>query len=477
MNRLSIRWRMSLWYSAVLAGILAIFGISVYLLMQRGLQNRTNKSLAVHMAVLEDQLTRFRQSSEIRDWLQRQYARHPALDVQVTAADGSIWLRGDRIRNAGLPAPKASTAGKKDVFDNFSVGNLGRFRMLSRQIDGPDAPLLVQVACSLEENDKQLGELLAILLLVGLPAVGCSLGGGYVLARQALAPVERMAATADEITARRLDRRLDAPNPSDELGRLARTLNGMIERLERSFEEVRRFTADAAHELRTPLAILRNEAEVALRIPRDSEQYRDCLEDMLEEIDHLSRLSDALLFLFREDAGLGALARDSVNLQEIARQIAGHMRVVAAEKHQELSVDAPSPCWALGNPEQLRRLLFNLLENAIKFTPDGGRIDVRVESRKEQACITVCDNGAGIAPEHLPRIFDRFYRVDSARSRRTGGNGLGLSISKSIVETHRGSIEVKSQPNVGTQVTVTLPATTSPAPRAPQPEALSAHEA
>ncbi|MBV8487731.1 MAG: heavy metal sensor histidine kinase [Planctomycetaceae bacterium] len=475
MNRLSIRWRMSLWYSAVLAGILAIFGMSVYLLMQRGLQNRTNKSLAVQMAVLEDQLTRLRQSSEIREWLQRQYVRHPGVEVQVTAADGSILLRGSPMGNAGLP-PKASTDGKRDIFDNFSVAELGRFRMLSRRIKGPDGPLLVQVACSLEENDKQLGELLAILLLVGLPAVACSLGGSYVLARQALAPVERMAATADEITARRLDRRLDAPNPNDELGRLAKTLNGMIGRLERSFEEVRRFTADAAHELRTPLAILRNEAEVALRVPRDSEQYRDCLEDMLEEIDHLSRLSDALLFLFREDAGLGALARDPVDLQEIVRQITDHMRVVAAEKHQELSVDAPSPCWAMGNAEQLRRLLFNLLENAIKFTPDGGRIDVRVESRKEQACIAVCDSGAGIAPEHLPRIFDRFYRVDSARSRRTGGNGLGLSISKSIVEAHHGTIEVKSQPDAGTQVTVTLPAMTSPPPRAPKPEALSTHE-
>lgn len=476
MNRLSIRWRMSLWYSAVLAAILAIFGISVYLLMQRGLQNRTNKSLAVQMAVLEDQLTRFRQSSEIRDWLQRQYTRHPAFDVQVTAADGSIWLRGDRISNASLPAMKASTAGKKGVFHNFSVDDLGRFRMLSRQIDGPDAPLLVQVACSLEENDKQLGELLAILLLVGLAAVGCSLGGGYVLARQAFAPVERMAATADEITARRLDRRLDAPNPSDELGRLARTLNGMIGRLERSFEEVRRFTADAAHELRTPLAILRNEAEVALRVPRDSEQYRDCLEDMLEEIDHLTRLSDALLYLFREDAGLGVVARDPVDLQEIVRQVADHMRVVAAEKHQELSVDAPSPCWVMGNSEQLRRLLFNLLENAIKFTPNGGRIEVRVENRGEQACITVCDSGAGIAPEHLPRILDRFYRVDSARSRRTGGNGLGLSISKSIVETHQGTIDVKSQPSAGTQVTVTFPAMTIPPPHTPKREALSANE-
>ena len=197
-----------------------------------------------------------------------------------------------------------------EVFDNFTVAGLGRFRMVSR-LD----PTATAFRCSFrlprrwQENDKQLGELMTILLLLGPLAVGCTLGGGYLLARQALAPVERMAATADEITATQLDRRLHAPNPDDELGRLARTLNGMIARLERSFEEVRRFTADAAHELRTPLAILRNEAEVALRIPRESEQYRDCLENMLEEIDHLSRLSEALLFLFREDAGLGAQHR------------------------------------------------------------------------------------------------------------------------------------------------------------------------
>src|SRR5208282_4654199 len=217
-----------------------------------------------------------------------------------------------------------------------------------------------------------------------------------------------------------LDRRLHEPNPDDELGRLARTLNGMIARLERSFEEVRRFTADAAHELRTPLAILRNEAEVALRIPRESEQYRDCLENMLEEIDHLSRLSEVLLFLFRADAGLGAHTGDVLSLDRIVREVADDIRVVAAEQNQELMVDASSPC--------------NLLDNAIKFTPAGGSIGIRVERQKGQARVIVSDAGIGIAPEHLPRIFDRFYRVDSARSRRTGGNGLGLSICKSIAE-------------------------------------------
>jgi len=473
MSRLSIRWKLTLWHSAMLAGVLAVFGISVYLLMQRGFQNRTSESLSMQMTVIEDQLARPRGQTVLRERLERQYARHPAFDIQVTGVDGTIWMRGDRIRDRGLPSPSKPAVADHDVFDSFTVAGLGRFRMLSRLTNRSGLPLLVQIATSLDENDKQLGSLMAILLLVGPLAVGCTLGGGYLLARHALAPVERMAATADEITATQLDRRLHEPNPDDELGRLARTLNGMIARLERSFEEVRRFTADAAHELRTPLAILRNEAEVALRIPQESEQYRDCLENMLEEIDHLSRLSEALLFLFRADAGLGARARDLLSLDQIVREIADHMRVVAAEQHQELTVDAPSPCHVLGNAEQLRRLLFNLLDNAIKFTPPDGTIGIRVECAQGQASVIVSDTGIGIAPEHLPRIFDRFYRVDSARGRRTGGNGLGLSICKSIAEAHQGFIEVVSQPGKGTQVTLTLPGTTSPSPRVSELEALA----
>jgi heavy metal sensor kinase len=344
--------------------------------------------------------------------------------------------------------------------------------MINRTITARGVPLLVQAAVSLNENNQQLGELLTILFLAGPLAVGCTLGGGYLLARKALAPVDRMAATADEITATRLDRRLKAPNPDDELGRLARTLNGMIARLERSFEEVRRFTADAAHELRTPLSILRNEAEVALRVPRDSEQYRTSLEEMLEEIEHMSRLSEALLFLFKEDSGLGAQPREILALDQLARKTADHMRVVATERQQELTLVNLTPCFVLGDGEQICRLLYNLLDNAIKFTPEGGTIEIGVEYHKHQARVIVSDTGIGIAPEHLPHIFDRFYRADSARSPRIGGNGLGLSICKSIAEAHRGTVDVESEPEKGTRVVLTLPAVASHAPRISELERL-----
>jgi heavy metal sensor kinase len=458
MSGLSIRWRLTIWYGAVLAAVLAVFGTSVYLLMSRGLQNRTDRGLLDQMEVIESELAR-RTRGASRDLQARpRYSRHPAFDMQVTAADGSVLMRSERIRERGLPPSYFPTTEDDDVYDTFRLGENGRFRMLSRSLVSGDGPLEVQIATSLRENDSQLGELLVILLLAGPLAVGCTLGGGYWLARKALAPVERMASTAEEITATRLDRRLEAPNPDDELGRLARTLNGMIARLERSFEEVRRFTADAAHELRTPLAILRNEAEVALRAPRDSEHYRTSLEDMLEEIEHLSQLSDALLFLFREDAGLGGPMRGVVRLDQVAREIADHMRVVAAERNQALILDVPSPCAVKGDREQLRRLLFNLLDNAIKYTPAGGSIGIEVSCDKDEARLVVSDTGIGIAAEDLPRIFDRFYRGDSSRSRRTEGNGLGLSICKSIAEAHRAGIEVESQPEKGTRVIVTLPA-------------------
>jgi heavy metal sensor kinase len=472
MSRLSIRWRLMIWYGAVLAAVLAIFGTSVFLLMSRGLQNRTDRALLDQMHVIEVGLAR-RIRGASRD-LEARYSHHPAFDIQVTAADGSVLMRSERIRERGLPPPSRPTDEDDGVYDTFRLGESGRFRMLSRAIVSGDGPLEVQIATSLRENDRELGELLAILLLAGSLAVGCTLGGGYLLARQALAPVERMAAAAEEITATHLDRRLETPNPDDELGRLARTLNGMIARLERSFEEVRRFTADAAHELRTPLAILRNEAEVALRAPRDSEHYRTSLEDMLEEIEHLSQLSEALLFLFRGDAGLGGQIRGLVRLDEVAREIADHMRVVAAERSQTLVLDAPSPCRVRGDQEQLRRLLVNLLDNAIKYTPASGTIGIEVWCEKNQARLVVSDTGIGIAAEDLPRIFDRFYRGDSSRSRRTEGNGLGLSICKSIAEAHRATIEVESEPEKGTRIILTLPAAATDAAEDSSPHSLVA---
>lgn len=331
---------------------------------------------------------------------------------------------------------------------------------------GPAAPLVVQAVVSLAPNDMALGELLTVLLTTGPLALAGALGGGYLLARKALAPVGRMAATAAEITASRLDRRLAASNPDDELGQLARTLNDMIERLERSFSEVRRFTADAAHELRTPLSMMRTAAEVALRSPRSPEQDGRVLEDLSEEIERLTRLVSQLLFLCREDVGLPTGPREAVRLDEVVREVAGHMQVMAEEKAVSLDVACGRPRLVQGDRDRLRQLLFNLLDNAIKYTPSGGKVSVRDVSSNGTAGIAVSDTGIGIPAEHLPHVFERFYRVDPARGTE-GGTGLGLAICRSITEAHHGRLVIESEAGRGTSITLSLPAANGGADKEP----------
>ena len=265
-----------------------------------------------------------------------------------------------------------------------------------------------------------------------------------------------MAMTAAAITSRGLGRRIEVVNPADELGRLAATLNDMIARLERSFEEVHRFTADAAHELRTPLTLIRAEVELALR-DRDGPPDPRVLRSVLEEVDRLSRLVGQLLALCREDAGLDAPEALPVRLDELARGLAEHMAIVGLERGQALGLGRLDPCWVLGDEDRLRRLVFNLLDNAIKYTPEGGEIRLEVRRDSGQALVTVEDSGIGIEPEHLPFLFDRFHRVDPARGRVVEGTGLGLAICRSIAESHGGRIEIESAPGRGTRVTVRLP--------------------
>ncbi|MDR3620708.1 MAG: ATP-binding protein [Paludisphaera borealis] len=459
MSRLSIRLRLTLWYGAVLATVLAVFSVSVYLLMDRLLESRTDQALDHQMVVMEGQISRADNERMLRDHLTWQFDQHPVYEMQVTENGDNTWLRSERIVDIGLPKSIAHGNLKEGVFEDVDLPLEGRHRMLSKEIVTPYASLLVQIAHGSTQNDKHLGELREILLFTGPALLVCALGCGYLLARKALAPVDRLAAEADKITATRLDLRLDSLNPDDELGRLTRTLNGMIARLERSFGEIQRFTADAAHELRTPLAALRNEAEVTLRQSREPQFYRHTLENMLEEIDHLTRMTENLLFLCREDAADKPSFAD-LRLDELARGVTEHMRIVANADQLELDLVEPlAPCIVHGDHDRLRRLLFNLIDNSVKYTPAEGRIHVGLDFRHGQARLYVEDTGIGIASEHFPNIFDRFYRVDSARPRHSSATGLGLAICQSIAVAHEGDLEIESQPGRGTRITMVVPAT------------------
>jgi heavy metal sensor kinase len=309
----------------------------------------------------------------------------------------------------------------------------------------------------LDEVDQELG-LLGATLLVAVPAALVAAGGwGYLMARKALAPMENLRRSTEEITASRLDRRLPTANPRDELGRLTQTINEMIARLERSFSEIRRFTADASHELRTPLAAIRAETEVALHRPLVEADYQQLLGSILEECERLTRLTEQLLALAREDAGVGHQADQRVDLSTLVQSVAETMRPLAESKGLTFDAQADSPAEVRGDAGRLRQVFYNLLDNAIKYTPPGGTVAIRCGRRGRDAVVTVHDTGRGIPPEHLPRVFDRFYRVDRARSREEGGTGLGLSIAQSIVASHGGQIELASTPGQGTTCTVTLP--------------------
>ena len=304
--------------------------------------------------------------------------------------------------------------------------------------------------------EHQQAEVL-VVLISGLPMViGLAGLGGYVLARRVLAPIDHLATDAQRITADRLHERLSVPNQHDEIGRLAAVINDAFARIETSFEQLRRFTADASHELRTPLSVVRGIGEFGLRETRTASEYQDAIGSMLEEIDRLTRLVDTLLRLSRGDAGTVTLTHESVDLGDLANDVTASLQVLAEERGQRLQVDVNRDARVEVDRLVLRDAITNLVDNAIKYSPNGSTITLRVDAVDGHATLGVADQGPGIAPEHRERIFDRFYRIDEGRSRDMGGTGLGLAIAKWAVEANSGRLALQDD-GAGSVFTITLP--------------------
>ncbi len=302
----------------------------------------------------------------------------------------------------------------------------------------------------------QLGEILTVLVF-GLPLVVLLAGvGGYVLARRALLPIDRLAAEARRITADRLHERLSVPNQEDEIGRLAAVINETFARLESSFDQLRRFTADASHELRTPLAVIRGIGEVALGETRTPAEYKEAMGSMLEEVDRMTNLVDTLLRLSHGDAGTVRLSREAIDLGQLARDVVSSLGILAEERNQRLTLHAADDVSVIADRLVLREAITNIVDNAIKYSPQASRIDIDVRANRNVALLTVADEGPGIAAEHRERIFDRFFRLDEARSRDNGGTGLGLAIAKWAVEVNGGQISVDSGANGGSVFRIVL---------------------
>jgi heavy metal sensor kinase len=453
--RVSIRWRLTLWNTLALAAVLVGFGALVYGLLRSALYERIDRSLRTEWEELKQDRRLGTDPDERLRYRIHEFDEHQHGFCVVYDQQGKVRERTEKLAEVSIPPAPAGDDPPR--FFDVTLPAIGRQRALCGSLKVGEREFTILFLSPLEDVDGALGQLLAAISTAGPVALVLGGGLGYVLARKSLAPMETLHRSTEEITADRLHRRLPVANPDDELGRLTRTINAMIARLERSFAEVRRFTADASHELRTPLTVIRTEAEVALGKGLSVEQHEELLGSILEECERLTRLTDQLLSLAREDARGSKPPSGVVDLADLVRDVVETMRLLAETKGVALHYGNNGPLPVRGDETRLREVFYNLLDNAIKYTPEGGTVEVRLGQREQAVVVTVRDTGIGIPPEHLPRVFDRFYRVDKSRSRAEGGTGLGLSIAQKIVTDHGGRIELVSAPDQGTTCTVTLP--------------------
>jgi heavy metal sensor kinase len=332
-----------------------------------------------------------------------------------------------------------------------------RYRVLALRRTGRAAPTVLVVAAPLADVDRSVERLRLLLLVAGPVALALAGGGGWLLTRAALRPVDRMTEQAGAIGADRLGDRVSVPDAADELTRLARTLNGMLARIEQGVVAQRRFVADASHELRTPLAVMRAELEVALRDRGRAADAAEVLDSAAEEVARMGKIVDDLLTLAHRDENRLELLLEPVDLGEVAARVAAQLRPLAERAGVQLGVDAPARAAVLADQTRLTQVVTNLVDNAVKYTGTGGSVRVRVWEEADGAGLAVSDTGPGIAPEHLPKVFDRFYRLDAARTRAGGGSGLGLAICQELVEAHGGRIWADSVPGAGSTFTLALP--------------------
>jgi heavy metal sensor kinase len=380
--------------------------------------------------------------------------------IEVWSPQGALLYRSPALQNQSLGGPPHPEEGLQNPsLSTTWLPNGTRIRLASSVYFVEDRPVVLRVAYSEERLWRELSEFGEVLLL-GFPVAVLLAGfGGYALARKALSPIDSMATHAKTISAERLGERLSIENPDDELGKLGAVFDDMLGRLQAAFDQLRRFTADASHELRTPLTAMRSVGEVALQDPRSPAEYRDVIGSMLEEVDRLTRLSESLLVLSRGDAGHVPLRKEDISLLQIAKGAIASVEVLAEEKHQKIDLQGDENLFVSADRLILRQAIINLLDNAIKYSPSESGLLVRIEgSANREVFLEVVDQGIGIPSEHQPYVFDRFYRVDKARTREGGGAGLGLSITRWAVEAHGGEISLKSQEGRGSTFRISLPA-------------------
>jgi heavy metal sensor kinase len=450
----SIRARLTGWYALVLLAMLIVYATATYLAVRHEFLEQLDEQLHEDFETAEARLTRTPDGRIAwRDEEHHDANHEPERVFEVWSANGQQLHRS----GAAVPLPPAALAAVSSSYHYETVNASGeRWRTLTAPVTVA-GPVVLRVSRSEERVLAQLWEVLVVLVL-GLPVIVLLAGvGGYVLALRALQPIDHLANEAHRITAEHLHQRLSVPNQRDEIGHLAAVINDTLARLESSFDQLRRFTADASHELRTPLAVVRGIGEAAVAERRTPLEYEEAIGSILEEVDRMSNLVDTLLRLSRGDAGTITLTHEPTNLGDLAREAASSLGILAEERNQALALDINDGPIVSVDRLVLREALTNVLDNAIKYSPPGSTVGIRVERIDDRAVIAVADQGPGVPPEHRERIFDRFFRIDQSRTRNGGGAGLGLAIAKWAVGMHGGEITVQDGPHGGSEFRIVLP--------------------
>ena len=473
MNIRSLSFRLVAWYAGVLTTVFVLLGLLTFFFLRHYLEANlldTQARRARQIAgTLVAQAPRESEDS-LRSEVEKLYS--PEINdrfIRISRADGHV------VYASGSP--------RSELFDSSRVPQIaGNFlEGAARKVPVPGGALLiaavpatgsdgtlyrVEVGTSAAPAENTLGQVL-VMLAVGLPiAVAVAVAGGFILVRRALEPVERMAVKAEEITQHSLSERLPVVESGDELERLSISLNHMISRLEDALRGSKQFVADASHELRTPLTVIRGELESLAQDGRLARETREALGSVLEEVERLAEIVESLFALSRLDAGEAHSEWLRFDLAELAATTAEQMSLLATDKNVLVECESTPGVIVEGDRARLKQVIVNLLDNAIKYTPSGGRVRLSVRREEGFAVLDVADNGVGIAPEALPHVFKRFYRVDGSRSREQGGAGLGLAIVKSICTAHGAEVEVVSSPGQGSRFRMRQPLAGEAAARA-----------
>lgn len=464
-TRLSIGVRLTLWYLAIFAFAQIVFGAGMWFILRHNLYDLVDDGLEAQIDDLKSFLEAQKKDATIaklQEEVKEAYGIEHSGDYLVIYADGTQLIYRSAFLEAHQPNVFPPDLIKRPIVRSRRIdGHPLRFRLQKLSINGHT--FTVEIGAPADDVVETLHLFRYYLLLFAPLLLLVAAGGGYWLSRRALSPVDALVRTAREVRGTNLNSRLQKLETGDELQRLSDTLNEMLDRIESAFLRITEFTADASHELRTPVSLIRTEAELALRRSRGEAEYKESLRHILLEAERTTVLIEQLLSLARTDSGRESLHLQPVDLRQTLQSVVDGWQQVASVRNLQFSaiLDVPE-LFVLGDDTLLRRLTDTLLDNAFKYTPPPGSVQLSLESRGETAVITVQDSGIGIAEEEQSKIFERFYRVDKARSRAQGGAGLGLAIAQWIATQHRGTITVESHPGHGSTFRLELPMIPAP---------------